>query len=221
MGAGDAEAIMKACKHPSGYAPPVAGLPPDPIPEYVNACLDYVRRAVGFELDFTAETLPVLDHYVAGVRETLSHGPGPATERPEIAQLVARAAGAYFGEVVRGVVPGFWRLPSASVHDWQLCSRVAFLWVNPVGIAYDALYGSNEHDGPRSLLRCAPEDRPFLERRLSTLPPVPADQYFLFTTRLEVLEVANEALHARLEEQGYGETELSEDDYAGGVPLDS
>jgi hypothetical protein len=43
---------------------------------------------------------------------------------------------------------------------------------------------------------------------------VPEDQYFLFTTRLEVLEVANEALHARLEEQGYSETELGDEDYA-------
>ena len=196
----------------------VAGaLPPDPIPEYVNACLEYVRRATGFELDFSGETLPVLDHYVGTVRETL-------TERPELAQLVSRATGAYFGEVVRTIIPGFWRVPSASVHDWQLCSRVAYLWVNPVGIAYDALHGSSEHDGPRSLLRCAPEDRPYLERRLSTLPPLPEDQYFLFSTRLEVLEVANEALHARLEEQGYADTELTEDDYAasrGGTPLDS
>jgi hypothetical protein len=189
----------------------VNGPPPD-IVEYVTACLEYVRRALGFELDFTAETLPVLDHYVSTVRETL-------TERPEIAELVTRATGAYFGEVVRGVVPGFWRIPSASVHDWQLCSRVAFLWVNPVGIAYDALHGSSEHDGPRSMLRCAPEDRTYLEHRLSTLPPVPEDQYFLFSTRLEVLEVANEALHARLEEQGYGDTELTEDDYAAAPSL--
>jgi hypothetical protein len=181
--------------------------PPDPVPEYVNACVEYVRRALGFELDFTAETLPVLDHYVSTVRETLG-------ERPELAALLARSAGAYFGEVMRTVVPGFWRIPSANVHDWQLCCRHAYLWVNPVGIAYDALYRGQEHDGPRSLLRSNPEDRPFLERRLETLPPVPEDQYFLFTTRLEVLEVAHEALHARLEEQGYGETDLSEEDYA-------
>jgi hypothetical protein len=181
--------------------------PPDPVPEYATACLEYVRRALGFELDFTAETLPVLDHYVSTVQETVR-------ERPEIAPLVARATGAYFGEVVRTVIPGFWRIPSPNVHDWQLCSRVAFLWVNPVGIAYDALHGSSEHDGPRSIVRCAPEDRQFLERRLETLPPVPEDQYFLFTTRLEVLEVANEALHARLEEQGYSETELGDEDYA-------
>ncbi len=207
---------MKARQHPSGYAPRVA-TPPDPVPEYASACLEYVRRALAFELDFTAETLPVLDHYVASVRETL-------TERPALGPLIARAAGAYFGEVVRTVVPGFWRIPSANVHDWQLCCRLAYLWVNPVGIAYDALYAGTEHDGPRSLLRSTPEDRGYLERRLETLPPVPEDQFFLFTTRLEVLEVANEALHARLEEQGYGDTELSEEDYATGAevrPLDS
>jgi hypothetical protein len=207
---------MKAREHPSGYARAVSA-PPDPVPEYANACLEYVRRALRFELDFTAETLPVLDHYVSTVRAGLA-------ERPEIAGLVARATGAYFGEVVRTMVPGFWRIPSPNVHDWQLCARLAFLWVNPVGIAYDALYGKSEHDGPRSILRCAPEDREYLERRLATLPPVPEDQYFLFTTRLEVLEVANEALHARLEEQGYGESELDEQDYAvglGGPSLDS
>jgi len=200
---------MKAREHPSGYAGGVSA-PPDPVPEYAGACLEYVRRALGFELDFTPETLPVLDHYVSTVRGTL-------TERPEIAALVARATGAYFGEVVRTVIPGFWRIPSANVHDFQLCARLAFLWVNPVGIAYDALYGGNEHDGPRSILRCSPGDREFLERRLETLPPVPEDQYFLFTTRLEVLEAANEALHARLEEQGYGESELTEEDYAAGL----
>jgi hypothetical protein len=148
----------------------------------------------------------VLDHYVGSVRPTLS-------DRPELAPLLARATGAYFGEVVRSVVPGFWRLPSASIHDYELCCRHAYLWVNPMGVAYDALFAGTEHDGPRSMLRCAPEDRAFLERRLATLPPVPESDYYLFTTRLEVLEVAHEALHARAEEQGYGESELTEDDY--------
>lgn len=180
--------------------------PPDPIPEYASACLDYVRRALNFELDFTPDTLGVLDHYVGSVRPTLA-------DRPELAPLLARAAGAYFGEVVRSIIPGFWRLPSASVHDFQLCARHAYLWVNPIGVAYDALFGGTEHDGPRSMLRCAPEDREFLERRLATLPPVPENDFFLFTTRLEVLEVAHEALHARLEEQGYSGTELEDADY--------
>jgi hypothetical protein len=181
--------------------------PPEPVAELVTVCLEYVRRALGFELDFTSDTLPVLDHYVSTVRDARA-------ERPELVPLVARATGAYFGEVVRAWIPGFWRLPSGNVHDWQLCSRVCFLHFNPIGVAYDALFGEAEHDGPRSMLRCAAEDREFLERRLAALPPVSADQYNLFTTRFEVVEVANEALRARLDEQGYEGTELSEEDYA-------
>jgi hypothetical protein len=181
--------------------------PPEPVAELVTASLDYVRRALGFELDFTSETLPILDHYVATVRDLRA-------ERPELVPLVARATGAYFGEVVRAFIPGFWRVPSQNIHDWELCSRVCFLRFNPIGVAYDALYGEEEHDGPRSMLRCAPEDREFLERRLATLPPVPADQYHLLTTRFEVIEVAAEALRARLDEQGYEGTEFTEEDYA-------
>lgn len=181
--------------------------PPEPVADLVVACLEYVRRSTQFELDFSPDTLPVLDHYLSTVRETL-------TDRPELGPLAAHAAGAYFGEVVRGRIPGFWRLPSANIHDWQLCSQVAFLWFNPIGVGFDALHGSNEHDGPRSHLRCHPSDREFLERRLATLPPLPEDQYNLLTTRFEVIEVATEALRARLDEQGYGGSEMSEDDYA-------
>ncbi len=186
---------------------PMTIAPPEPVAELVTACLDYVRRTLKFELDFTSDTLPVLDHYVATVRDQMK-------TRPELVPLVARAAGSYFGEVVRAFVPGFWRVPSANVHDWELCSRVCFLRFNPIGVAYDALHGESEHDGPRSMLKCAPEDREFLERRLAALPPVPADHYNLFTTRFEVIEVANEALRARLDEQGYEGSEYGEEDYA-------
>jgi hypothetical protein len=187
---------------------PMVIAPPEPVAELVTVCLDYVRRALKFELDFTSDTLPVLDHYIATVHDLRA-------ERPELVPLVARATGAYFGEVVRAWIPGFWRVPSPNIHDWQLCSRVCFLHFNPLGVAYDALYPDGEHDGPRSMLRAAPEDREFLEHRLAALPPVPADQYHLFTTRFEVVEVANEALRARLDEQGYEGTEYAEEDYAG------
>jgi hypothetical protein len=181
-----------------------------PVPEvvegHVRACLDYVRRAVGVELDFSPETLPVVDHYASLASQTLG-------DRPELSALTASAVGAYFGEVVRGRIPGFWRIPSANVHDWAVCSKFVFLSFNPVGVAYDALFRSNEHDGPRSMLRVAAEDREYLSRRLETLPPVPEAEYYLLSTRFEVIEVAAEALRARLEESGYSEIEYDESDY--------
>jgi hypothetical protein len=127
---------------------------------------------------------------------------------------VGRALGAYFGVVLRARFSGFWRVPSPNVHDWQLCFRGVFLWMNPIGVGFDALYGSEEHDGPRSHLRTAPEDRDFLKLRLEAIPPVPEDEYYLFTTRYDVIETSVETLAARLEATGYGGSEFSEEDYA-------
>jgi hypothetical protein len=181
--------------------------PPPAIEELTLTCLDYVSRALGVALDFSPETLPLLDHYATQARQQL-------TANPALAAIVAPALGAYFGEVVRGKLDGFWRMPSQNIHDWAVCSRVTFLALNPLGVAYDAVYGGTEHAGPRSMLRVAPEDREYLDRRLSTLPRVPEDEFFLFTTRFEVVEVASEALAAKMEEEGYAGTEYTSDDYA-------
>lgn len=179
---------------------------PEPIADLVSACLRYVRQALGTELDFTPDTLPLLDHYLNEVREELS-------AKPELAQLTAHATGAYFGEVLRRQFQGFWRAPSDSLHDYQVCSSVAFVSINPFGVAYDALYGSTAHDGPRSNLRVAPEDQGYISARLATVPEVPEDQFYLLTTRIEVMEITVEALRARLEEQGYSEMEYTLEDY--------
>lgn len=179
---------------------------PEPIADLVAACLDYVRRSLGTELDFTPETLPLLDHYLSEVREELE-------AKPELAELAAHAAGAYFGEVLRRQMQGFWRMPSASLHDFQLCSTVAFVSLNPFGVAYDALYGGTEHGGPRSNLRLAPEDHGYIHARLATVPEVPEDQFYLLTTRMEVIEITVEALRAKLEQEGYSDMEYTPEDY--------
>ena len=186
--------------------------PPESIADYVSACLDYVRRALKMELDFTPETLPLLDHYVAVSRET-------SRERPELGPLIARAAGAYFGEVVRARLGGFWRVPTINVHDWAICSSEVFLWFNPIGVAYDALFSGTEHEGPRSLFRVSPEDHEYLAQRLAALPPLPEDEYFLFSSRFEAIEVAIEALRARLIDGGYEGTEFTLEDYESGPRL--
>jgi hypothetical protein len=179
---------------------------PEPLAELTRACLTYVKRSLGTDLDFTPETLPLLDHYLSEVREEL-------TAKPELAQLTAHAAGAYFGEVLRRQMRGFWRFPSESLHDYQVCSSVAFVAVNPFGVAYDALYASTEHDGPRSNLRLAAEDVGYISARLATVPEVPEDQFYLLTTRIEVVEITVEALRARLEEEGYSELTYTPEDY--------
>jgi hypothetical protein len=179
---------------------------PEQIIELCQACVEYVRRSVGIELDFTPETLSLVDHYAGGVRQSLAG-------RPEALPLLAQAVGAYFGEVARRSLSCFWRVPSPNFHDWQLCGRAAFVTINPIGVGFDLVVGTDEHEGPRSALRVAPEDREAVAHRLALLPEVSEDEYVSLCTRLEVLEIAMEAVRGEQGRRGYDEMEFDETDY--------
>jgi hypothetical protein len=185
---------------------------PDVIQDLARSCQDYVKKAVGVELDYTRDTLPLLDHYVAAVRSDVQ-------EREELRRLVAHAVGAYFGEVIRRTLGGFWRMPSPNVHDWAVCARPVFLSINPIAVALDALAGGQEHDGPRSDLRVAPEYREAVAARLAALPPMEEDEFYLLSTRLEAIEVAASALKASMTADGYEDQEFDEGDYAAELAL--
>jgi hypothetical protein len=185
---------------------------PDVIRDLALSCRNYVAANLGVELDFSRETLPLLDHYLATVR-------GEVAERDELRRLIVHAAGAYFGEVVRHTIGGFWRMPSPNVHDWAVCARPVFLWLNPMAAAYDALAAGQDHDGPRSDLRVAPEYRGAVAERLAALPPASEDEYYLLSTRLEAAEIAADALRAQMSAAGYEDQEFDEQDYAAELPI--
>ena len=84
--------------------------PPQAIADFAEQAAEYVRRSLKLELEYDSETMPLLDHYL---REA-SGG------RPETLALVAAAAGAYFGEVVRRLVGGTWQLGSSEPEHWRL-----------------------------------------------------------------------------------------------------
>ena len=69
--------------------------PPEAVRELAEACVGYVLGAVGVPLDYTPDTLPLLDHYLRTV---------PENAAGEVLALIAPAAGAYFGEVVRRTI---------------------------------------------------------------------------------------------------------------------
>jgi hypothetical protein len=181
-------------------------LAPAEISELVDVCRQYVQRAVGVELDLTPETLPVLDHYVRVSRQHVE-------QRPQLLVLMARVVGGYFGEVARRHLGLFWHVPSADMHEWQLYGRSVLLAISPIGVAYDALHGSGEHDGPSSSLCLTPEERELVDRRLASLPPVPEEEYYLLSTRLEVVEIAVEALRAQMLQDGTADVEFAASDY--------
>ena len=69
--------------------------------ELAAACVRFVAAMAKIQLDFTPETLPILDHYVRESR-------GAVKERPESLGVTARAVGAYLGEVIRRHHNGQW-----------------------------------------------------------------------------------------------------------------
>jgi hypothetical protein len=100
--------------------------------DLAEACVRYVKAALGFELDYERDTLPVLDGYLAGARQAVR-------ERPETLPLVAAAVGAYLGEVVRRYHSCWWRTDGADPLEWQLEFRDVYLSLRPVELAQAAL----------------------------------------------------------------------------------
>lgn len=193
---------------------PLALAPPQ-IVELCQSLTDFVERAIGIRPDYTPETLPLVDHYIRLAQSAIE-------ERPEALDLTAQAIGAYFGEVVRRSLVGFWRVPSPNFHDWQLCGQAAFVAFNPIGIGYDALTSGQNHAGPNSQVKLSPDDIRGVNDRLALLPPVPEDEYFSLSTRHEALEIIYEAVRSHAIQRGYDETTFDEDDYSTELrPLDA
>jgi len=192
--------------HEDAPAPPEIG-------ELAGLAMEYVRRAIGFELDLTGDTLSVLDHYVGLVRDDVE-------SRPELVAVVAPAVGAYFGELVRAVLPGFWYLRSPDPAQYYLCLRPVFLALNPVGIGYDVLSRGDDHDGPSPELLLLPEEREAVAQRLRNLPPAGHEEYYLLSTRLEVVQIAAEALRARRLSTGQQAAEYTVSEYDRQLGLD-
>jgi len=192
--------------------PPPSGLtevpPPGPVVELAESCVRFVQAATGVTLDFSPETLPVLDHYVALHRDDL-------LRRPETIGLVARAAGTYFGEVVRRQIRSFWNATSDDPALWELRFEPVYLAFHPVAVAYDAVTHGDE-EGPTAHIQLDDEDRQAVETRLADLPSASDEEFFSFSTRLEVLEIAVEAIKSRMMSTGLGEVLFTNTDYEEG-----
>jgi hypothetical protein len=189
-----------------GEAPTVDEPAPESIVELYQACVTFVLGAVGIELDFEPETLPVLDHYLAISRESLA-------VQSTLEPLLTRTVGAYFGELVRRRIDGFWRIPSVDASAWRICGHSAYFAFNPVGVVAECLAQSEESAGPSGELRLARQDRKLIQERLALMPEVRQEEYFLLSTKLEVIEVVVETLQMATQ-QGEGEkTRYEPEDY--------
>ncbi|MBN8612414.1 MAG: hypothetical protein J0L92_17610 [Deltaproteobacteria bacterium] len=176
---------------------------PGSIDDLARACVAYVKRNVGVELDGTPDTLPILDHYL----NTLTEEAGEDGVKEEVIDLVVRSAGAYFGEVVRTTLGhGRWHLdPEGDPTGYRLELEHVFLFFNPFGMVREAI-ASAEQIGWMAHLEVLPRDRPLLDQSLERMGDVREDDYYRLAVRFEVIEQVVSALEgASIAREAQGE----------------
>ncbi len=161
----------------------VAAAPPR-VAELARATVEYVRRAIGLELTYDSDTLPLLDHYLRSV---------PA-EQPATVELVATTSGAYFGEVVRRLLGGRWDTSSDDVTEWRMVLPTG-VHFSPAGFAAAAIVRA-DLDDLDTTIDAPPRMRPFVEQTLARMSDVTEDDYYSLCGRLDTLEHVHEVLVA-------------------------
>src|SRR5205823_3390544 len=181
--------------------------------EYATRAVDYVRRAVGLDLAYDSDTLPLLDHYLRTV----------PSDEPAMIELVALTAGAYFGEVVRRRLGGRWDMSSGQGEPlgWRMVLPTG-IHFSPAGFVAAAII-QGDLDDVDTALDAPPRTRPHLERALERMGDVTVEDYYSLCGRLDTLEHVHEVLVAVAakmlgqerpapEFTDSGEPSLSEDD---------
>jgi hypothetical protein len=170
---------------------------PSPILELVASCHRMVAAAVGVPMDGTSDTLSLLDHYVTQARADL-------LVKPELQAVLEQSVGAYFGEIVRQLYGGYWRI-EGEAESWRVCLSSVYLVFNPLGVAREAL--ANDHaEGWHGHAKVEEAYEPFVKARLDAFGDVDADEYFLPSSRWDALEVVVSVVRERMihDEEAHG-----------------
>jgi hypothetical protein len=177
---------------------------PDKIQELCDSCVRFVAAKYKVEPDYTEDTLSLLDQYVTEAREDVA-------VRPEALEVVQSAVGAYFGEVVRRGFGANWSI-EGDPSEWKLMLEHVYLSFNPIAIAREAVL-EGEAEGWSAHFKTDPGEKDVVMKKLANLPPVPEEEYYLPTTRFDVLQMVHDALRAHMEKNGTGDVTFGPDDY--------
>lgn len=175
---------------------------PPRVREYADQAVSYVRRALGIQLEYDSNTLPVLDHYLRTVPE----------DQPAALQLVVTTSGAYFGEVVRQRLGGRWELADQET-EWRIVLPTG-LNFSPVGFVAAAIARADLADLD-SEIAAPPRMLPYVQRTLARMGEVTIDDYYSLCGRLDTLEHVHEVLVA-VAAQMVGDEDGDEVDAAAG-----
>jgi hypothetical protein len=181
----------------------LADAPPQ-VGELAAACVRFVATRYGTMLDFEPETLSLVDQWVRDARLELK-------ARPEAADLVQSAAGAYLGEVIRRAFGARW-FAEGDHSGWRLYLSTVYCAFNPLGMVREALLGEPA-EGWNAHFELDPGERDAIEARLAALPPVDEDEYYAPSTRFDVVSIVVEALRDGMRARGLADVRFTPDDY--------
>jgi hypothetical protein len=156
---------------------------PPRVREYADQAVSYVRRALGIQLEYDSNTLPVLDHYLRTVPD----------DQPAALQLVVATSGAYFGEVVRQRLGGRWELAEQET-EWRIVLPTG-LNFSPIGFVAAAIARADLADLD-SEIAAPPRMVPYVQRALARMGEVTVEDYYSLCGRLDTLEHVHEVLVA-------------------------
>jgi len=179
--------------------------PPAEVAELSAACVRFVATRYNGALDFAPETLSYVDQWLRDARAEIP-------ERPEAADVVQAAAGAYLGEVIRRAFGARW-VAIGQHSEWKLCLSSVYCAFNPIGMAREALL-LEPAEGWGAHLELDPGEREAIEQRLASLPEVEDDEYYAPTTRFDVLSILVDALRETMRSQGLADVHFTPEDYA-------
>lgn len=158
---------------------------PPPVQPFYDAARNYVKRALGVDLDGSEESLAYVDHYIAKTARA-------EALKPEVLALIAPALGAYLGQVAIARFGGKW-VVEGDPAGWRVELEPAPLTFHPVGMAAEALRGDEVEGYDASFTTREDLMGPLLEA-LESSPPVDEEYYYSLTGRLETLTHALDVL---------------------------
>lgn len=200
--AGEPEAGGEAIEPPPD--PDALAEPPPAVAELAAACVRFVATRYGTMLDFQPETLSLLDQWLRDARSELK-------SRPEAADVVQSAAGAYLGEVIRRTFGARW-FAEGDRSGWRLYLSTVYCAFSPIGMAREALL-LDTADGWHAHFELDPGEQEVIEARLAALPPVDEEDYFAPSTRFDVVSIVVEALRESMRASGLADVRFTPDDY--------
>ncbi|MEM9694023.1 MAG: hypothetical protein AAGA56_15860 [Myxococcota bacterium] len=167
--------------------------PPGIVTELAANAVRFMLATCKIEPDFSRESLAFADFYVKEARDAVK-------ARPETLAVTVNALGAYLGEIARRIHKCWWRIDHKDYGSWRLEFEQVWLAFYPMQVAHVSLTLEDDSAGFSGFEMKAP-DRDALLARLDNLPGVSEEAYFAPSTKIEILDIAVDALLAQRAQQ--------------------